>query len=160
MDNNALHAYFENLAATFVPVSHTPEAPRFTRIDMEELLAQRLDRLDLSAWCLLMETPTGKLQENDGDGYFDNQELAYWIIRDVERGAHAAERETLHQARQYGNAVLAKIRQTLPGLGKVDLSTVEYDKVGPVFGRAYGYRFSFTQPDFAEVRVQAADWNG
>ena len=160
MDNSTAEAYFKQVAIDFAPVSHTDAAPRFARFDLEELMGQLRQNLDTTHFCLLMETPTGKLEQNGGDAYFDNQALAYWLIRQVETNDFDGERDTLHLARKYGHQVLARCRQTLPGLEPLDLSTVEYDKVGPVFGNCYGYRFAFLQPDTTEIRLDADLWNG
>ena len=160
MENTATEDFFRSVATRYVPISHTEAQPRFCRFDLEELTAQLRQDIDTSQFCLLMETPTGKLLDNGGDGFFDDQALAFWVIRQVPQNDFAQERLTLSLARQHGRNIVLKCRAEMPGLEPLSLSSVEYDKVGPIFNNCYGYRYSFVQPDQLDPRLDPADWNG
>jgi hypothetical protein len=159
MDNPTIEAFFEDVARRFVPVSHTDANPRFCRFDMEELVSGFRQKMDTTGFCLLLETPTGRLIDNDGDGYFDQQELAFWLVRGVELNNFTKERETLHLAREYGKQILVECRNKLTAQFPLDLKTVEYDKVKLPFDNVMGYRYSFTQDDVLVVVPAAGNWS-
>lgn len=158
MDNNEAYEYFGQLATNYVPISHTTQKPRFGRFDLDEMNTKLREGIDVTNFCLLMETPTGGLEDNGGDGYFDNQDLAFWIVKQVPLNNYKQERDTLHEARQHGTQLVLKCWREMPGADRIDLSKVEYDKVGPVFGNCYGYRFSFMLPDTLDMSEDASLW--
>jgi hypothetical protein len=158
VDNNEIEGFFEDVARRYRPIGHTELRPRFCRFDMEELAGKLRQDIDLSEYCLLMEAPTGKLFDNGYDGHADLQDLAFWVVKNVQTNNFDQERQVLADTRRMGRAIIRRIHTRLNEAQPFDLNTVTYDKVGPVFGNAYGYRYAFVQDDSRQPENDDQDW--
>jgi hypothetical protein len=157
MSNKELEEYFEDLATRFKPVGHTEKTPHYCRFNIDEVVSTLRHNLDLTGFCLMLEAPSGTLEDNNGDGYYDNQETAFMIIRQVEVRNFVDERKTLSESRQLGVQLIGKIIEE--GLfADLDESTIEYEKVGPVFGNCFGYRYTLTTVSEIAIVSNPDDW--
>ena len=163
MDFAPYSEYFENLARRLKDIGHTPEQPKFCRFNIEEVLDGLATDLDLSTPVLLLESFEGHLNDNGGDQVFDGQDAAFLIMQDCDLTDFVAQNAIIDLAKRIGLKIIARLRkdarQRLPGaLPVFDLNKVNYQKVGPVFGNAYGYRFTFGWDEPISVVVNEADW--
>ena len=158
MNNQEQKAYFEQLATQYRPIGHTRDAPRFCRYNMDEVVTGLRQNLDLSQYCLLLEAPTGTLENNQGDGNFDNQEIAFMVIRMVEERNFDEEEQVLSESRRMGVQLLARIIEQ-GEFADLDLDSIEYDKIGPVFGNCFGYRYTITAVSEISLATDPAEWD-
>ena len=160
MSIEEIEEYFEELATKFRPIGHTTAAPRYCRFNIEELLSGFVHKLDLSKFCLLLESPMGALEDNGGDGYFDNQEIAFLVIRRCELRNFAQEKQILADTRRLGLQIVARIIEDGRFID-LDENTIEYEKVGSekVLANCYGYRFTFTASSTIDLSTDPALWN-
>jgi hypothetical protein len=160
MEFSAYSNYFEALATQLRDVAHTPEAPKFCRFNIEEILAGLAHGLVLDTPGLLLESFEGRLSE-DGDNVMDNQDGAFLILKACELEDFSAQNAIIDEAKRIGLKVIAKLRHDAlrnQGLQHFDRNSVGYEKVGPVFGNCYGYRFTFSFFNPISLRVDPADW--
>jgi hypothetical protein len=160
MSTDDIEEYFELMATQLKEIRHTPALPRFVRFNIEEVLKGLRHNLNLTNFCLLLEAPEGTIDDNRGDQCWDNQVVSYLVLRQVEVNDFAGERATVAQARQIGVKILTRILQDAR-FGDVDLAEdpVEYEKVGPVFNNAFGYRISFVAKDPISLVYEEDDWD-
>jgi hypothetical protein len=160
MTNEQYEEYFEDLATRYAPIGHTAKKPRFARFNIEEVVTGLVHQLDLSKYCLLLEAPSGQLEDNGGDGYFDNQEIGFMIVRQVELRNFAEEKRVLSESRRQALQIVARILEE-GRFSDLDENTIQYEKVGPIFGtlNCFGYRFSFTASDALELASEPDEWN-
>lgn len=159
MSNEEQEEYFADLAARFRPIGHTEKAPRFARFNIEEVVTGFAhSELDLSQYCLLLEAPSGQLQDNDGDGFFDNQEIAFMIVREVELRNFVEEKQVLSRSRELALSILTKVLAE-GHFTDLDENTIGYEKVGPVFGNCFGYRYYFTAVSTVQLAIDPDEWN-
>ncbi|MGI4870451.1 MAG: hypothetical protein ACRYFX_04645 [Janthinobacterium lividum] len=160
MTFTAYSNYFEDLATRLRDVAHTPAAPKFCRFNIEEILAGLAHGIDPSTPCLLLESFEGRLSE-EGDNVMDNQDGAFLIMKYCALEDFAAQNAIIDQAKSIGLKIVARLRHDArQGLGLLhfDRNSVGYEKVGPVFGDCYGYRFTFSFFNPLSLRVDPADW--
>ncbi|RYE90580.1 MAG: hypothetical protein EOO37_02630 [Cytophagaceae bacterium] len=152
--------YFELLATKLIDVAHTPDNPKFARFNIEEILAGLAHGLDPETPCLLLESFEGRLSE-EGDNVIDTQDAAFLIIQSCELEAFAAQNDIIDRAKQIGFKVIAKLRHDAragEGLKYFERNSVGYEKVGPIFGNCYGYRFTFSFFNGVSLKLNPADW--
>lgn len=157
MDNAALETLFTEIASNSTAINHRPEAPKFCRFNLDEAFSKLRADLDLTTHVLLLEDVTGEIDDNQADQPFDNQAIAYLVMKQVEENDFPGERDALNEARRIGKAILAMLLRKMPEL-RLDQAQLKYDKVGPLFGNAYGYRFSFIHAEPLNLAIQAGDW--
>jgi hypothetical protein len=160
MEFSAYSAYFEGLATKLRDVAHTPDNPKFCRFNIEEILANLAHGLDTETPCLLLESFEGRLSE-EGDNVMDTQDGAFLIVKACETEDFAAANLIIDEAKRIGFKVIAKLRHDAragEGLQHFDRNSVGYEKVGPIFGNCYGYRFTFSFFNPISLRVNPADW--
>lgn len=158
MDSDRLEEYFEDLATRYAPIGHTPEAPRYVCLNIEEILSDNVRNLDLSHYCLMLENPAGKLEDNGGDGYFEKLEIAFMLLRQCQVSNFAEERLIKAEARKHATQLLIKIAEE-GEFCDFSLNSVEFEKVGPVFNNCYGYRYTFEASSPLLLQPNPADWN-
>ncbi|MGI4865451.1 MAG: hypothetical protein ACRYFZ_16125 [Janthinobacterium lividum] len=152
--------YFEGLATKLRDVAHTPDAPKFARFNIEEILAGLAHGLDPTTPCLLLESFEGRLSE-EGDNVMDTQDAAFLIMQHCELEDFAAQNAIIDLAKRIGFKVISKMRHDAragTGLQHFDRNSVGYEKVGPIFGQCFGYRFTFSFFNPVSLRVNPADW--
>jgi hypothetical protein len=152
--------YFEALATKLRDVAHTKDNPKFARFNIEEILAGMAHGLDPVTPCLLLESFEGRLSE-EGDNVMDNQDAAFLIMQHCELEAFDAQNEIIDRAKKIGLKVVAKLRSDARkdiGLKHFDRNSVGYEKVGPIFGTCFGYRFTFSFFNPISLAVNPADW--
>ena len=158
----AYEAYMENLATQYLPIRHSATTKRFTRYNVVEVFTELRSSLDLSHFCLMLESFEGQLQDNASSALFDQQTGAFMVLRKVELDNYPAEAETLDLAKAMGLELIYKINQDSrkPGnaIRAFELSSVKYFKVGPVFDNAYGFRFEFSFYDQLSPVLNPANW--
>lgn len=160
MEFSAYSAYFEALATQLRDVAHSPDNRKFCRFNIEEVLAGLAHGLDPSTPCLLLESFEGRLSE-DGDQVMDNQDAAFLIMQLCELEDFASQNAIIDRAKTIGLKVIARLRHDArkgQGLQHFDRNSVGYEKVGPVFGNCYGYRFTFSFFNPLSLRLDPADW--
>ena len=160
MDFTAYSNYFEGLATQLRDVAHTAAAPKFCRFNIEEVLAGLAHGIDPATPCLLLEAFEGRLSE-EGDNVMDNQDAAFLILRQCELEDFASQNAIIDESKRIGLKVIARLRHDAragEGLQHFDRNSVGYEKVGPVFGNCFGYRFTFSFYNPLSLRYNAADW--
>ncbi|MBC6698089.1 hypothetical protein [Hymenobacter sp. BT190] len=160
MSTDDIEEYFELMATKLKEIRHTPALPRFVRFNIEEVLKGLRHNLNMTSYCLLLEAPEGVIDDNQADQFWDNQVVSYMVLRQVELNDFAAERATVAEARKIGVKILTRILSD-ERFGEVNLAEdpVEYEKVGPVFNNAFGYRISFTAKDPISLAYKSSDWD-
>ncbi|RNI27673.1 hypothetical protein EFA69_16270 [Rufibacter immobilis] len=150
--------YFEFLATYFRPIGHSGNRQRFARVDIEEVITQLRSRLDLQEPCMLLEYFEGELGGNGGDNHLNQMTGAFYIVQQVRANDLKDENLVLNRCLEYGKEIVARIykdseKRTIYGfLKNFRLEKVSYNKVGPLWGNVYGYRFEFPWYDsFAPV---------
>jgi hypothetical protein len=152
--------YFEGLATKLRDVAHTPDNPKFARFNIEEILAGMAHGLDPTTPCLLLESFEGRLTE-EGDNVMDTQDAAFLIMQHCELEDFAAQNAIIDLAKRIGFKVVAKLRHDArkgEGIKHFDRNSVGYEKVGPIFGECFGYRFTFSFFNPVSLAVNPADW--
>jgi hypothetical protein len=152
--------YFELLATKLKDVAHTPDAPKFARFNIEEILAGMAHGIDPTTPCLLLESFEGRLSE-EGDNVMDTQDAAFLIMQWCELEDFGAQNAIIDRAKKIGFKIVAKLRHDARkdvGLKHFDRNSVAYEKVGPIFENCFGYRFTFSFFNPVSLAVNAADW--
>lgn len=152
--------YFEAIATKLKDVAHTKDAPKFARFNIEEILAGMAHGLDPSTPCLLLESFEGRLSE-EGDNVMDTQDAAFLIIQHAALEDFKAQNGIIDRAKQIGFKVVAKMRHDArlrQGLEHLDRNSIGYEKVGPIFGTCFGYRFTFSFFNPVSLKLNPADW--
>ncbi len=152
--------YFELLATKLKDVAHTPAVPKFARFNIEEILAGLAHGLDPTTPCLLLESFEGRLSE-EGDNTMDTQDAAFLIVQHAELEDFKAQNGIIDRSKKIGLKVVAKMRKDAragTGVQHLDRNSIGYEKVGPIFGTCFGYRFTFSFFNPISLAVDPADW--
>lgn len=161
---DTFEAYFEKIATELKDIAHVPGArlERFKRMDIEEVLTALRGNIDLDSFCLLLESLNGNLEDNGADTDFNNQVSAFLVLRNCPEGDFLMQRETLKMALQIGFKVVSRLKKDArEGLGLENFKStgLTYEKVGPLFDGAYGYRFELAFFDEVDLSFNPDDWN-
>lgn len=152
--------YFELLATKLKDIAHTKDEPKFARFNIEEILAGMAHGLDPTTPCLLLESFEGRLTE-EGDNVMDTQDAAFLIMQHCELEDFKEQNAIIDRAKTIGFKLVAKLRSDARkdlGLKHLDRNSVGYEKVGPIFGTCFGYRFTFSFFNPVGLAVNPADW--
>lgn len=146
-------SFFSAIATSFTPIGHTPEAPKFATLDIDDILSGQRGNLDFTSPVMLLENPEGGLGYKH-DRLLDQNFGAFHILQHVSRGNPEDKRTVMDNCKSYGAEIIAHIQlqkiermkgdNTIPRmLLYFDPSQVQYQKVGPLFSDCYGWRFEF-----------------
>ncbi len=154
--------YFEQLASKSKAIAHNAPRPRFCRFNIEEVLGALRHDVDITEFCLFLESFEGSLSENDSDQVFDNQDGAFLILKACPSEDFAAQNQILDDSKRIALQFVARIRKDARAgvslFQKLDLNSIEYHKVGPVFDNCYGHRVSFSNEEAISLVVKKDDW--
>lgn len=155
-------AYFEEVSRKHKGIGHTDAEKHFYRLDIEELITGL--RSDLNFPCLLLESLTGHLNDTDADSVQDILTGAFTILKQVDPGDFTMEMQALQESIRIGKDIISKIRHDsrrtkVPVIEGFFLSSVLYEKVGPVFDNCYGYRFMFSFQQQIDLSFNPDSWN-
>jgi hypothetical protein len=147
-------AYFEALAISNKAIGHTHEGRKsFRRIDIEEVLNGAKADMDGEV-CMFLESPEIRTY----DGLSDNPRKlmygAFLIMKQADKGDYESQIAALDTCMQVSEQALAKIYNDVKkktqsklhpwNIAGFDPNSVQFEKVGPVFGYYYGWRMQFT----------------
>lgn len=148
-----LESYMKRLATGLTLIGHTEEAPRFTSLDIDDILSQIKSELDTNYPVMILENPEGEMGFKH-DRLYDGNYCAFHILQDVNRSNPTQKRQVMDKAKEIGTKVLLLIekdrQKRFKGINtpprfvlNFDLDQVKYQKIGPIFGSCYGWRFEF-----------------
>ncbi len=154
-------AYFESLATQYKPIGHSPEIPKFGRIDIEEVVLGLRSRLDFSSPVMILENFEGALGNNEGSNLPHTQAGAFYILQNAIPDDLADEVVKLDNCHKIGIEILARLyRDTLNSRQRrFEIEKTNYHKVGPIWDNAYGYRFEVTFFDQYKIAINPANWS-
>jgi hypothetical protein len=170
MDITHYVAYFEDMATNHKSILHTPENPKFARMNIEEILAGRRSGIDFTGYVLILESYEGQFADNGSDNIMNGQAGAMMVVKHVAPGDFDAEVTVLNDSLNILFSLLSKIKKdsdTFPqndtnrynGLvKKIDFNSVSYHKVGPVMDNCFGYRMQFKFNESLDLSFKPADW--
>lgn len=156
MELQAYTDYFLDVATRLKDIGHTEAKERFTRFNIEEVFSGLRSKIDLNNFCLCLESFEGSLSANNANQVFDNNIGAFVIVKNCQIDNFVMETQICDQAKKIGLKVVAKMvydvelryKGLVPvALKNFDISSVQYEKVGPVFDNCFGYRFTFLTYD-------------
>jgi hypothetical protein len=166
---SSLSAYFEELAAKYKPIGHTPENPRFAEMDMDELLSALKTGLDTTNPVLLFMMPEGAMGWRN-DKVVDLNRAEFYILQHLGKPDPAKRKAILQSCKEIARAILVRIQyekyQLHKGLGdhptfvrSFDLNQVRYFRVGPIMNSCYGWRIELDFEDTAPALMKDSDWS-
>jgi hypothetical protein len=170
MDIDKYVAYWQDLATHNKNILHTPENPRFARMNIEEIVNATRSDIDMTHNVMILESYEGQLGDNTSDNIIDNQSGAVMVIRHVEKNDFAAENTAQTDSKNILFSLLSKIKkdkETFPQsdanrsngmVKKFDFNSVSYHKVGPLFDNCYGFRLQFSFSESIDLSYKSGDW--
>jgi hypothetical protein len=160
--------YFEQMARQLLQIGHSTTKKRFARINIEEVLTGLRNSINLSDWCMFLESYEGKLILKADETAADIITGAFMIVKNVQPDNFVQEAMVLDQSKAIGIKIVSRMildkqkayQGTAPAFMRgFDVSSVNYQKVGPLFDNAYGYRFEFSVLANENLLVSAEDWD-
>lgn len=168
IDYSVLSSYFEGLATKYKPIGHTPEAPRFAEMDMDELLGSLKTGLDTTHPVMLFMMPEGSLawRHNQVD---DNNRAEFYILQHLGKTDPVKRKAILQSTKVIFRDILYRIQFEKYQLNKgselypkfvraFDLNQVRYFRVGPILNSCYGWRIELDFQDNAPAVLTDSDW--
>ncbi len=154
MEFSAYISYFEAIARSHRQIAHSEQEKHFCRMNIEEVISDLRSQLLYPA--LLLESFEGGIIDHLSDNFLDKQEGAFMILKQCHNDDFEMENLLLDECRQIGMDIISRMikdrRDFL--LQGFDPASVHYQKVGPVFDNAFGYRFSFSIETAANASLQ------
>jgi hypothetical protein len=162
--------YFENVAKGNKIISHATPQDRvaFKRIDIEDVINGI--RSDLEGVSMYLESPEIKPADALSDNPRKLFKGAFLIMKPVDVSDVDQILEALDICQTVCDQILAKILNDLKKhkinslhpfkIKGFNVGSVDMQKVGPIFGNSYGYRFTFTldQTFTSNLILDQADW--
>lgn len=153
-------SYFENIARRHKSILHTDSAKHFYRMDIDEVLTGL--RTDIRYKVLILENHEGKFTDQLSDNIYEIQSGAFLVLDNLAKNGDYNAIATIQDAcYQIGLDIYSWIKKdkaarVLPG---IDINSFAYQKVGPLFDNAYGYRFTFNISKANGLAFDASKWN-
>ena len=169
IDYSVLSDYFEGLAAKHKPIGHTPEAPRFAELDMDELLSTLKTKMDTTHPVMLFMMPEGSMGWRNNQ-VVDVNRAEFYILKNVGKPDPAKRKAILQSCKTIARDICVRIHFEKTSQNTVvnspypkfvrsfDLNQVRYFRVGPVFNACYGWRVELDFDDTAPPRLTDSDW--
>lgn len=137
--------YFRTACINNKLVKHTAEEKHFFRFGMSEIFDNIRSGINYPAFGL------ENIEGSYGDGLSDNirnkPEIGFVIIKPCTLSDLDEQEVVQGECHKIGEQIIAKIKKDVVIGGSIiksiDISSIRYTAVGPIFGSHYGYRFSF-----------------
>ena len=145
-------AYFSDIAARMVDISHTEAKPRYAHYHIEEVLTGLREGLDLTGYCLLQEDPTGQIFKIASEDIKDLQSGAIMIIKHVPLDHFDEERivldHSLFLCKQIAARMIKDQEEAIQGikprfLRGLQTQAFTYQKAADIFDRCFGFRLEY-----------------
>lgn len=163
MNTQAYIQYFRNIATNLIAIGHTPSNPKFTRINIEEVLNGVRANLNMATPVMVLENYEARFTDRKTDNVFKDLYGAFMVVKNVRMDDFEAEAAALDLTESIIMKVLAKMKadkdsSIVVEMRGFDLSTVVLQKIGGIFDNAYGYRAEFTLRASVPLVIDPADW--
>jgi hypothetical protein len=140
--------YFEQLAEQLPELSHTLEKPRFTRMSVQTILSQASGRgeLALKELSMILESFDGLINSESptsSELYYNG---GFLLLQHCAQGNLAQQTAIEEKAFSAGLKIIKRMQHDHQEsiLHGFEVSSMEFDAIGPLFDNAYGYRFGFS----------------
>jgi hypothetical protein len=161
--------YLKGLATQFRDIGHTPENPRFSRMNINDIYSDIKTNLDTTHAVMIVEMPEGALTFTN-DALMDQSFGAFLIVRNVNRKEPEQLEATYDELKILAMEVVMKIHyekhRRLKGDKSYDfhtqffeLSKVKYQPVGPVINSCYGWRVEVDLTDTVPLSIDPSKWS-
>lgn len=161
--------YFKNAAIHHADIGHTDEEPRFY---FRHILDFAMDATMLCReYTLLLEDRQSQHGDNRAGYEYDNNQLAFMIVKHVEPGSSELVTPTIDGAEEIANQIVEKIVEDArcwipshnpPGeeflFDAFDKNTIRKSEVHNLMDRNYGTRFSFQLKTEYTTTYDPAKW--
>ncbi len=152
--------YFKTIAETHKDIGHTDQEKHFYRLNISEV--QNTLRSIVPGKVFMLESYEGQLIDQRSDNVRDEQLCAFMILGHVPPGDFDQENIILGECKRIGFEVISKLykdkKDNVAELRGFDIGSVHYMKVGPIFDNYFGYRFTHSINDKANVAYDPAKW--
>ena len=122
-------------------------------------------RSDIKTPALILESYEGQLIDNKSDNFLSSREGAFMILKQVQPDNFDQENQFLDDSERIGLEIIKRIKRDAkiyPIQNRTpkifNLSSVSWQKVGPVFDNYYGYRFTFNMGDIEDMSFDQNLW--
>lgn len=163
MNTQAYIEYFRQIATNLIAIGHTPENPKFSRINIEEVLNGVRANLNMATPVMVLENCEVRYTDRKTDNVLKEIYGAFMVVRNVQMDDFEGESAALDDCEAIIEKVLSKMKadkdsSTVVEMRGFDLSTVVLQKIGGVFDNAYGYRCEFTLRASVPFVINPTDW--
>lgn len=153
-------SYFENIARRHKQILHTDNEKHFYRMDIEEVITGL--RTDINYKALVLENHEGIFYDKNSDNIYEMQSGAFLVLDNLNSpGDTNLQMQIMDECFSIGVDILSWIRKDRRSflLKALDINSFKYNKVGPIFDNAYGYRFPFKLDKPNGLKFEPAKWN-
>ena len=163
VNTNEYISYFRTIATNNKAIAHTNTEKHFYRIDISEVLEAL--RSDINYPALLLENHSGQIIDALSDNPKDSVNFGFAVVKAVDNRTdnYTDVENALSACHDICRQIISKMwkdakrQDTI--VQSIDLNTVTYEKVGPVFDNCYGYRVSGSIIAKADIYFNTAEWN-
>lgn len=166
--------YMKTIATKLKEIKHVDgddEQKRFYRCtslsEMEELL-QNLTVVKFPA-LIVHDTLEGSLLDNDGSGFFDDQNYYFYVINNIAILDFDAKEKAVKDCKAIMRKIISKMRHdrnqdyrntaTKTGLKFLDTKSFTYFSVGPIGDNCFGIYCSFSMLEPDSINYNENDWD-